>query len=151
MNLHLEKHTGFVIFHLVSLMECFLCSRKAERNLLDCYYPRKITLTYNFNDKKEDFFITHHKCVIFAHLTVKQMTLKGIHLISYVCVCSVSCSAVSNPCDPIDCSLPGSSFHGILQAKDWSGFPFPSPGDLPDPAIEPESRALKADSLPTKL
>ena len=87
MNLHLEKHTGFVIFHLVSLMECFLCSRKAERNLLDCYYPRKITLTYNFNDKKEDFFITHHKCVIFAHLTVKQMTLKGIHLISYMCVC----------------------------------------------------------------
>lgn len=25
MNLYLEKHTGFVIFHLISLMECFLC------------------------------------------------------------------------------------------------------------------------------
>ena len=29
----------------------------------------------------------------------------------------------------------------------WSGLPFPSPGDLPDPGIEPESPALQADSL----
>ena len=31
----------------------------------------------------------------------------------------------------------------------WSGFPFPSPGDLPHPGIEPESPALQADSLPS--
>ena len=30
----------------------------------------------------------------------------------------------------------------------WSGLPFPSPGDLPDPGIEPGSVALQADSLP---
>ena len=29
----------------------------------------------------------------------------------------------------------------------WSGLPFPSPGDLPSPGIEPESPALQADSL----
>ena len=29
----------------------------------------------------------------------------------------------------------------------WSGLPFPSPGDLPDPGIEPRSPALKADAL----
>ena len=29
----------------------------------------------------------------------------------------------------------------------WSGFPFPSPGDLPDPGIQPRSPALEADSL----
>ena len=33
----------------------------------------------------------------------------------------------------------------------WSGLPFPSPGDLPDPGIEPGSPALQADSLPTEL
>ena len=33
----------------------------------------------------------------------------------------------------------------------WSGWPFPSPGDLPDPGIEPGSPALQADSLPTEL
>ena len=32
----------------------------------------------------------------------------------------------------------------------WSGLPFPSPGDLPNPGIEPRSPALQADSLPTE-
>ena len=32
----------------------------------------------------------------------------------------------------------------------WSGLPFPSPGDLPDPGIQPRSPALQADSLPTE-
>ena len=40
-------------------------------------------------------------------------------------------------CDPMDCSLPGSSVHGIFQAIYWSGLPFPSPWDLPNPGIEP--------------
>ena len=30
----------------------------------------------------------------------------------------------------------------------WSGLPFPSSGDLPDPEIKPVSSALQADSLP---
>ena len=33
----------------------------------------------------------------------------------------------------------------------WSGLPFPSPGDLPNPGIEPRSPALQADSSPTEL
>ena len=32
----------------------------------------------------------------------------------------------------------------------WSGLPFPSPGDLPNPGIEPSFPALQADSLPAK-
>ena len=32
----------------------------------------------------------------------------------------------------------------------WSGVPFPSTGDIPDPGIEPESPALQADSLPSE-
>ena len=47
----------------------------------------------------------------------------------------------------MDCNPPGSSVHGIPQEEYWSGFPFPSPGDLHDPAIKPESPALQADSL----
>ena len=47
----------------------------------------------------------------------------------------------------MDFSLPGSSVHGILQEY-WSELPFPSPGDLPDPGIEPASPVLQADSLP---
>ena len=36
---------------------------------------------------------------------------------------------------------------GIHQAIYWSGWPFPSPGDLPNPGMEPRSSALQADSL----
>ena len=32
----------------------------------------------------------------------------------------------------------------------WSGLPFPSPGDLPDPGIKPRSPALRADALPSE-
>ena len=96
-----------------------------------------------------------------------------------------SCLTLS---DPMDCSLPGSSVHGIFQARVlvsagrgkgkvkslsrvrlfatpwtvahhaplsmgfsrqeyWSGLPFPSPGNLPNPGIEPRSPTLQADAL----
>ena len=37
--------------------------------------------------------------------------------------------------------------HGVFHQDDWSGLPFPSPGDLPDPGTELGSPALQADSL----
>ena len=40
---------------------------------------------------------------------------------------------------PIDCSPPGSSVHGIFQARILEGVPFPTAGDLPHPGIEPTS------------
>ena len=36
---------------------------------------------------------------------------------------------------------------GFSRQECWSGMPFPSPGDLPDPGIEPGSPALQADTL----
>ena len=51
-------------------------------------------------------------------------------------------------CNPMDCSLPGFSVHGILQQEYWSGLPFPSPGYLPDSGIKPGSPVLEADTLP---
>ena len=42
-------------------------------------------------------------------------------------------------CDPMDCSLSGSSVHGILQARILECLPFLSPEDLPKPGTEPAS------------
>ena len=39
---------------------------------------------------------------------------------------------------------------GFSRQKYWSGFPYPPPGDLPNPGIEPRSPALQADSLPSE-
>ena len=40
-----------------------------------------------------------------------------------------------------------SPFMGFSRQEYWSGLPFPSPGDLPDPGIEPRSPALEVDAL----
>ena len=49
-------------------------------------------------------------------------------------------------CDSMDCSQPME----FSRQEYWSGQPFPSPGDLLDPGIEPSSPTLQADSSPTE-
>ena len=64
------------------------------------------------------------------------------HLLTTLCVCAKSLQLCLTLCDPMDCSPPGSSAHGILQQEYWSGLPCPPPGDLPDPGVEPTSLTL---------
>ena len=45
-------------------------------------------------------------------------------------------------CNPMGCSPPGSLIHGISNKNTREGYHLPSPGDLPDPGIEPMSPAL---------
>ena len=59
-----------------------------------------------------------------------------------------SCPTLVTPWT-IACKAPLSM--GFSRHEYWSGLPFLSPGDLPDPGIEPGSPALQADSLPTEL
>ena len=54
-------------------------------------------------------------------------------------MCAQSCPTV---CDPMDYSPPGSSVHGIFQARILKGLPFPTLGDLPYTGIKPASPAL---------
>ena len=39
---------------------------------------------------------------------------------------------------------------GFSRQEYWSGWPFPSPGDLPHPGIKPGSPTLQADALPSE-
>ena len=50
-------------------------------------------------------------------------------------------------CNPMDCSLPGSSVHGILQARILERVTIPFYRGSSDPGIEPRSPELQADSL----
>ena len=78
----------------------------------------------------------------------KESSFKLTRSLFVLCLAAQSCLP---PCDPIDCSPPGSSVHGILQARilEWVAVPSP-PGDLPNPGIEPRSPAFQADSLPSE-
>ena len=79
-------------------------------------------------------------CFLSLSLFKKKMLVKVKVLVTQSC---------ANLCDSMDYSPPGSSVHGILQARipDKSGLPSPSPEDLPSPGTKPESSTLQADSL----
>ena len=53
-------------------------------------------------------------------------------------------------CYPTDGSLPGSGSMGFSRQEYWSGLPFLSPGDLPNPGVEPGSPALQTNALPSE-
>ena len=63
---------------------------------------------------------------------------------------SDSHSVVSNSMQPSGLYSPQAPlFMEFSRQEYWSGLPFPSPGDLPDPGIKPRSPALQEDSLPS--
>ena len=59
-----------------------------------------------------------------------------------------SCPTLANPWTV---ALQAALSLGFSRQEYWSGLPFPSPEDLPDPGIEPRSPELQAECLPTKL
>ena len=62
-----------------------------------------------------------------------------------------SCSVMSDSATPWTVAHQAPLSMGFSRQEYWSGVPFPSPGDLPDPGFEPRSPALQADSLPSEL
>ena len=53
-----------------------------------------------------------------------------------VCACAQLCP---NVCNPVNCSPPGSVSMEFSRKEYWGRLPFPTPGHLPDPRIEPAS------------
>ena len=72
---------------------------------------------------------------------------------SALLVCAQSIQSRPTLCDPVDRHIAHQAplSMGFHRKEYWSGLPFPSPRDLPNPGIKPVSPALQADSLPTKL
>ena len=81
------------------------------------------------------------------HLIVSSQILS-----SFLCVCvckSLSCVQLFVTPQTVACQ----AFLSVEFSRKeyWSGQPFPSPGNLPDPEIKPGSPALQVDSLPSEL
>ena len=77
-----------------------------------------------------------------------MLRLPRLHLCVHCdVIVTQSCSTL---CSHWTVALQGSSVHGILQQEYWSGLPFPSPRDLPDPWIKPMFPTLQTDSWPSE-
>ena len=62
----------------------------------------------------------------------------------FLCVCMLSGSGVSDSVIPWTIAFRAPLSMEFSRQEYWSGLPFPSPGDLPDPMIELQSPALQA-------
>ena len=67
-----------------------------------------------------------------------------------MCVCVLSRSVVADSLWPHGCSPPAPLSMGLSRQDYRGGLPVPSPGDPPDPEIEPRPLTLQADSLPSE-
>ena len=113
------------------IKRCLLLGRKVMTNLdsilknRDITWPTKVCLV-----KAMIFPVVMYGC---ESRTIKKVKVKV-----------KSCLTL---CNPMGGSLPGSRSMGFSRQEYWSGLPFPSPGYLPNPGIEPVYPALQTDAL----
>ena len=115
------------------------------RSIPLCIYIHRIFFIYSSN---HGYLCCFHVLAIVNKATVNigvRVSVWIIVLSGYVC--AQPCLTL---CNPMDCSPPGSSVMEFSRQEYWSGLPFPSPGDLPNPEIKPRSPALQAGSLPSE-
>ena len=85
-----------------------------------------------------------------THISCNSCRSRSIYLLSIreapTSTCAALCLVAQSPCDPMDCSPPGSSVHGILQARilEWVAIPFSRGSSWP------RSPTLQVDSLPAE-
>ena len=78
-------------------------------------------------------------CFILQDIKMAQGTCREVRRLQFSsCVCAKWLQSYPTLCDPVDCIPPGSSV-GFSRQEYWSGLPFPPPGHLSDPGIEPAS------------
>ena len=106
------------LYPISGLGFCLYFQRRA-RNVSKCPVWRKNTMKSDIMYLKNDVWRCEKwKCHQWKQRLVGRVDIEEKHDIYYiiVCVCSVALSGLT-PCDPMDCSPPGSSVHGIFQAR----------------------------------
>ena len=106
-------------------------------------------LNHHHHQPESGLWVTHRylqMCeMYFAHLLVISAILMYMHAQLFSCVQFFGTPRTVAPQVPLPTGFPSQEY--------WSGLPFPPPGDLPDPGIEPLSLAppvLQVDSLPVE-
>ena len=80
-------------------------------------------------------------------LQIKQAITTASPVFLHVCVCVLVAQSCPAFCDPWTVASQAPLSMEFSRQKYWSGLPFSSPGNLPNPGIEPRSSTLQADSL----
>ena len=97
--------------------------------------PAYIELTANWARVKDTWF-------------VYPLYVKDTRLLVSLLLLLFSCKAVSDSCNPMDCSHRAPLSMGFPRRDYWTGLPFPPPWHLPAPGMEPESPDWQTGPLP---
>ena len=117
--------------HLIRpLTVTFFFSWSSDKHQL-CGYPTLIKLTMAYYLWRKDLVYFLYLFLFHPVLKVKVKSLSRVQLFA-------------TPCTITHQALPSM---GFFRQESWSGLPFPSPGDHPNPGIKPRSPALQADTL----
>ena len=95
---------------------------------------------------KLDFFFPHYLRLL-LQLEIIIMCVQVSVYIHHCCLVTQSCLV---HWEPKDCRQQVPLSMGFSRQEYWSGLPFSSPGDLPNPGIEPKSRALAGGFFTTE-
>ena len=137
----LSKYSGLTVFSFITLKMSIHC-------LLACI----------ISDAMSVLIITsiplYAMCILSLD-TLKVVSLFSVlHILNMMSIKKVkvkSLSCVWLFATPWTVAYQAPPSMGFSRQEYWSGLPFPSPGDLPDPGIEPGSSAFQADALTSEL
>ena len=153
---------GYFIEH-----SCNIFNRNSKLFLVPVFLSLKVSYRWGhlwINSVSSEAHLQTAKCskpCDDPSISRKAHSVQGLSYLSISCslfyncrwpLCLCSCAQLLQMCptlcDSMDCRLPGSSVHGIFQARILN--PCPPPGDFPDPGIKPMSSAspaLQVDSV----
>ena len=122
-----------------------------KRELLDDSVILLLGIYPQNTDSRDQYGSVH--CSIIHSSKKRETTCLSVEGCVYVCVCARVLSPFSHvrlcvTLWTVACQAP--LYMGFSRREHWSGLPFPSAGDLPDPGIEPRSPALQVVALPSK-
>ena len=81
---------------------------------------------------------------MFVLETTRFRMVSSLHTYTRILMTHVCAQLYLTLCDPMDCSPAGSSLYVFSRQEYWSGFPGPTPEDLPNTTIKPVSLAYSA-------
>ena len=109
-----------------------------------CKVMRQVWRNKAVRDKKAD------SCSLCKYITILTLYYSCNSRVSDSCCLVRLLSCVRLFATPWTIAYQAPPSMGFSRQEYWSGLPFPSPGDLPNPGIEPRSPALRAGALPSE-
>ena len=132
-------------WYAISLSSAFIMEKRDKSIMYPFKYPVYVLIVI-LEILLEKKWLSRESCTLYKpNKCLQNKISQRKHTNTKICFC-YCCCLVAKSCLtlswPHDCSPTGPLSVGFPRQRHWSGLPFPSPGDHPNPGVEPMSTAL---------